>query len=300
MPGSFPEWLNINAGRAYPLAEDASRRDVSGNVKLPDSLIVDARISIVQDYLGGQFYVSKVGAFPDLVTIVVAFLPAVGDPRDIATITVRIADHVINTAYSFTGSGTDSSVLGMLVIGSLEQSLRDVPGFVDFGVGDTPLEPHVLFLCQPALQSVQLFNGDSLSFTSARILKLRQGENIRLTYVGSDTIRIDAILGENFTAPSDCENAQPLPPCIRTINGLPPTEEGDFSIDGTDCIEVETQTGSISLVDRCAKSCCGCDELSALVSALHGVEAQLESAKSGSQTVINQLSKMLADLVSNM
>lgn len=300
MPGIFPEWLNVNAGRAYPLAEDSSRQDISGSVKIPDSLIVDARISVVQDYLNGQFYIARAGGLPDSVVLVIAFLPADDDPRDIATITIKVSEHVTNTAYSFVGSGTDSSVLGMLVIGNLEEALRNIPGFVDFGPGDTPFEPHVLFVGQPALQSVQLFSGDSLTFTATKILKLRQGENVRLSYVGDDTIRIDAIMGENFTAPSDCANAQTLPPCIRTINGIGPDDVGNFNINGAECIDVDAEVGTISLLDRCAKSCCGCQELEALVSSLHDVESQLESARAGSQTVINQLSKMLADLVSNM
>lgn len=300
MPGIFPEWLNVNAGRAYPLGEDSSRKDTSGNVKLPDSLIVDARISVVEAYLTGQFYVSRVGAFPDSVVIVVSYLPEDDDAREIATITVKTADHVPNTAYSFSGNGDDSSVLGMLTVGNLEEALRQVPGFVEFGVADAPFEPHVLFVSLPALQSVQLYTGNNLVFTATRILKLREGENCRLSYVGDDTIRIDLIPGENFTAPGDCENAQPLPPCIRTINGQAPDEDGNFNIDGAECIEVDTVPGTVSLIDRCAKSCCGCTELEALVSSLQSVEAQLEAAKSGSQTVINQLSKMLADLVSNM
>lgn len=300
MPGIFPEFLNLNSGRAYPLAEDCSRLDSSGHTRLPDSLLVDGRISVVRDYLSGTFFISRVGAFPDSVVVVVSYLAETGTTREIATITVRTALHVPNSSYTFGGTDDDSSVLGMLTIGNLEETLRAVPGFIEFDPGATAFEPHVLFESLSALQSVQLYNGDQVAYTATKILKLRAGTNIRLTYVGDDTIRIDAILGQNFVAPSDCENAQPVPPCIRTINLQPPDDAGNFQIEGAECIDVEVTAGAISLIDRCAKSCCGCTELETLVTSLREVETQLETARSSSQTVINQLSRMLAELVSNL
>ena len=149
--GIFPEWLNANAGRAFPLSENASRLDVTGHVKLPDTLIVAAQISMVADYASGIFYVSKVGGFPDRVLLTVAFLDAAGASRDIATLTVFAAEHTANDTYAFTGAGSDSTLLGSLTIGDLSETQHTVAGLADFDAGSTPFEVSALFISTPEI-----------------------------------------------------------------------------------------------------------------------------------------------------
>lgn len=297
MPNAiFPEWLNVNAGRAFPLAENASRLDTTGNIKLPDSLMVAAQISMTADYVVGTFYVSRIGGFPDRVVVVLSFLNELGMSREIASITVPLATHIVNTTYAFTGVDSDSILLGSLTLGDLSETMAQVPGLVDFEASSTPFEVSALFVSTPALKAFELYNGSTLVQSFSNILKLRAGENIRMTRIDDLTIRIDAISGENLTTPDQCGNAQPVPPCIRTINGVAPDDDGNFNLDGGECLDVNVQIGTITLTDLCAKSCCGCSELEDIVAGLKAVEAQIATFQVNSVETIRTQAQMITNL----
>lgn len=300
MNGVFPEWLNTNSGRAFPLSENALRTDITGSIKLPDSLIVAAQISMTPDYVGGTFYVSQVGGFHDRVTIEVSYMDQSAESRKIAVITALAATHSENQTYTFTGTGSDAVLLGSLTIGSLVKTVDTVPGLVLFEPSSTPFEVAALMVSTPALKSIDLYNGDVLVQSYTNLLKLRAGENIRLTRIDEVTIRIDAISGENLVQPDACANAVPKPPCIRTINGVPPDSNGNFNLDGGECLSVVVAAGSIELTDNCATSCCGCEELQTLVAGLTSMEAQIQSLRENAVETIHQQVTMIATLAANV
>lgn len=301
MNAVFPEWLNANSGRAFPLSERGSRLDTTGSIKLPDSLIVAAQINMLPSYAGGTFYIKAVQVSISTILITVGYSTG-STQRDIATITIPVRGHVENSTFSFVGNGSDSSVLGSLTIGNLDAALNSIPGGSVFEPGSTMFEVSALFVSSPALEAIEVYSGTTLFKRFDNILKLRAGENIRISLVDDDpdVIRIDAISGENLTKPDDCENAIPIPPCIRTINNQPPDENGNFNIDGGRCISVETAPGVLTLKDLCSQSCCGCDELSELVSGLQSIEGQIAQLRSQIDSTVVQQSLMITNLVSNL
>lgn len=298
--GNSPEWLNQNSTRAYPLAENSSRIDLTGSVRIPDSLLVAAQINAGQEYAVGTFFISAILATPDVVTLKISYLGATGTSREISKVGVFVALHTDNTNYSFVGQGTDGSILGSLTIGNLFDTLNLLPGLVEFSADSTPFETNALFFSTPAFKELQLYNGNTFVESFNRILKLRQGSNIRLTYVGEDTIRIDAIAGENLVTPASCDNALPKPPCIRTINGIGPDVTGNFQIEGSTCIDVSPSGNGVIVTDLCSKSCCGCSELEVLVNSLQQLETQIESLRNQANSVNEQQSTMIANLVANL
>lgn len=301
MNAVFPDWLNANSGRAYPLSENGSRLDSTSTIKIPDSLIVAAQINMLPSYIGGTFFIRfiSVSSFAIIITIGYSIL---GADRDVAKITVSPGAHKENDTYAFVGSGQDSSILGSLTIGRLDDALSTVPGGVEFSSESSSFEVSALFVSSPAIEAVEVYSGNSLVKRFSSVLKLRAGENIRLTYVDPDQniIRIDAISGENLTEPSGCENATPLPPCIRTINGQVADENGNFNIDGGKCIDVTASKGNIKLEDLCSKSCCGCTELEELVAGLKGVEGQISQLKFQMDATVVRQNLMITNLVSNL
>jgi len=134
----------------------------------------------------------------------------------------------------------------------------------------------------------------------SKILKLKEGRNIRLTYEGDDTIRIDAIDGVNLIDPTICADALPVPGPIRTINGIPPDVNGNFVLDPSDCLTIDPGTAMLTLKDTCSKSCCGCNELEQLMTGLSSVESQIAALKSQIQSVEAQQSQLIANLVSSI
>jgi hypothetical protein len=107
---------------------------------------------------------------------------------------------------------------------------------------------------------------------------LQAGRNIQLAVVqvgGEDpVIRINAISGEGTVEDCVCEGDEALGDPIRTILGVGPTPEGDFTIVGTDCLQIETVENGIRLRDVCAQPCCGCEELERITQDLERLNAQ--------------------------
>lgn len=297
MNGIFPEWLNANAGRAYPLAESSTRLDVSGQIKIPDSLIVAAQINMLPAYTVGTFFIQTLSVSPSLVTISIGYQPQTGIPRRVSSVSVSVPLHVENTAYPFVGSGQDTSVLGSITVGLLTETLERVPGIQNFDFNSAPFEVSALMVSSPALEAVELYEGRALFGRFSRVLKLRAGENMRFSRVEGDanTIRIDASPGANLVDPGDCENAVPLPPPIRTINNIPPVD-GNFNIDGGKCIACDTSPGLLEIKDLCAQSCCGCSELQVLMTSLKLVDAQRDQLQNQIRIVVVQQTAMLANL----
>lgn len=300
----FPEWLNANSVRNYPIQENATRQDVSGRFTIPNDLLVATQVNFSRDYLGGTFYVGSLTVGDDTVSITISFQAAdlQLQPENIVTVAIKTSTHQPFTNYSFVGDGRHSSIVGSLSIGELDSTKSEGLGVFTFDPATTPFETNCLFISAPALKNVEIYSGTTLVYVANQILKLRAGRNIKLTYEGegTDTIRVDAISGENLIEPNECENARQLPPCIRTINGVAPNEDGEFFINGSDCIEVGELSGGIVIKDLCSTSCCGCDELQSLMDGLQAIRAQEAQLKELLRQTQTQQSDLIASLISNL
>lgn len=306
----FPEWLNANALRSYPIRENASRTDTSGNFTIPNDLIVAAQINCPRSYADGTFYISRIVVGISFVSIYVSYQPASGDPVDISYVKAETDPFSRFSYYSFVGQGDLSNVMGYITIGEVEESVRQGIGEFLFSSTSTPLEVNTYFVSVPAMESVEILTSSGQTLHKAtRILKLKAGENIRLTYDTTGdpdpygTIRIDAINGENLVKPSECGNVAPLlPPCIRMINGVSPDATGHFWIDESECIEIQENqvANSIKVIDKCSQSCCGCDQLQELTDALEGLKLQEETLRNLIISTQTQQSELLANIISNL
>jgi hypothetical protein len=294
---TFPEWLNSNSVRAYPLAENGSRLDITGTFKIPDSLIVAATINAQPEY-SGKFFVSEVISLPDRISIGISYNDGV-DSTIVANVVILAASHTEYKNYPFVGIDQHSSVIGSLSIGSLSDTINLATGAFSFTNDATSFEVNAIFFAVPAIKYIEVeCAGTVTRFNKA--LKLKEGQNIRLTYEGDDVIRIDAIEGLNLTDPAQCTDALPVPGPIRTINGIAPDSNGNFILDPSDCLTIEAGTSKLILKDTCSKSCCGCNELEQLVTGLSSVESQLASLKTQIQSVESQQSQLIANLVASI
>ncbi len=117
-----------------------------------------------------------------------------------------------------------------------------------------------------------MVNGSETSAAITGHIVLSAGSNIRLTPIlieGQDpTIRIDAIAGEGLTEICVCDDEVDVGPPIRTINAVLPTPNGDFTLLGHECLEIDEITNGLKLVDRCSVPCCGCNELAVITNDL--------------------------------
>lgn len=294
----FPEWLNANSVRAYPLSESATRIDELGNIKIPDSLIVSASITVHPDFASHVFFVSRINITSQSAQVTISCRNQSGVDQVVCTIT-GYSSSGVNQVFDITGSGNLSSITGNITLGDIEQSSSEAMGAFNFSAITAPFEPTVVYVSLPALNYVAAYNGSSLVGTFDDILALKAGENIRLTYVDNNTIRIDAIAGLN-NPDSSCTGKVPEPPCIKTINGISPDSSGNFVINGGECIDIQPGNSSIRVSDTCSKSCCGCNELELLMSSLSSLEIQYKSLRDQINTVQTQQSQMISNLVANL
>ncbi len=114
------------------------------------------------------------------------------------------------------------------------------------------------------MSSITLVNGHDTSPPITGDILFTAGANVRLVLGGNNTIRFDAIDGAGLTESCDCSGETPLPPPLRTINGIPGDAHGNFTFRGNDCLTISGIDNGLALADVCSAPCCGCPELDAL------------------------------------
>lgn len=263
------EWLNHNSQRAYPLAAGSTRRDQSGVFTLPDDFLVGLSLPV---HWGvsidpGKFYVSKIASYATGFSVTVGY--AGTENVDVATALIARNTHTINQYYNLGGIGDFVDSRGFLVIHSLEGIDKQPSGMFTFDPDTTKLEVDTIRPHIRGVMSVQVQNGSELSRLLTGRLRLGAGKNTRIrveTAVDEDPrIIIDAIEGEGLT--DSCVCAEESPP-IRTINGIPPDQNGNFQFLGNTCLDIQEGDHILEFKDVCSEPCCGCTELEAITQAL--------------------------------
>ena len=128
---SFPEWLNENSLRSYPLAENVSKQSQDGEVKIPNNLIVDANLNVSSGYSEGNFFVSRVELLPDRVGIELSYWDG-SEASLITAVTAIQGEHKRNQSYFFQGAGENQSIRGSIAVGKIEDVVAEIVVFVFF------------------------------------------------------------------------------------------------------------------------------------------------------------------------
>lgn len=270
------EFLNLNAHRRYPLAEDTSV-ELSGSTRnLPESLIVDFVFSVDQSMAANGAVLTNIVYAGSMLSLVWKNSAGVL----IGSVTIDMTAHTENKAYTVMGEGTYEGAAGKVTIGDPTQIAADMPQ------GAFTLQAHMeASTVIPALRGVNSLiaaeDGSDLEPLYGHV-RLLPGTNIRLTHLPEiNAIRIDAIDGEGLNEDCDCENDLERP-CIQTINGV---NASDVRIVGDDCLEITASGGKLTIENPCASPCCGCEELIALTQALKQLETNYHN--------LGQLANML-------
>lgn len=262
------QWLNHNSQRAYPLAEGASRRDESDSFTIPDSLILAMYLPVHAglDVEPAKFFVRSVAVFATGLNVSVGYDDGTVDPPIVATAVVPFSTHTEYKSYALPGSGDFDDTVGKIVIGPTADLASLPPGQYLFTPAAGRLDTDVVRPIIRGVSAVVLVNGTERSERLYGDLELVAGANMRITpqTVGdTQQIRFDAIEGEGLNDECVCEGDTDAP-CIKTINGIPPTPAGDFTMLGSNCIEIDGITNGLKYVDTCSDPCCGCAELEAV------------------------------------
>lgn len=275
------EWLNHNAQRRYPLADDAEARDETGAFRLPDNFIVGLDLPIHAGLNVGPagFYVQSVSAYAGGYGIVVAYQPAdLSDPITVATALIPRQGFVRNQVFALGGVGDYADTVGKIVIGRLDDVDEQPPGFWEFTLATARLDPDAVRPIIRGVASVTCVNGDQRSVPLYGDIELVAGNNMQIIPIvqtGQDSIiRFNAISGEGTIEECVCEGDAALSTPITRINGVAPTNGGSMTVVGNDCIQIEAIPNGIRIKDVCAQPCCGPEELARITQDLERFAGQ--------------------------
>lgn len=255
-------WYNQNSQRAYPLADQATKKDTTSSFTLPDDLIVDLilPVSYAANQSPASFHLMEVGVFGSGVTIKIGY-------NNVEVCKVSISStHVENSSYFMYGTGDFSDSIAKITIGSLDATM-EYGGVFQFDLEGGVLVPTCIRPDVRGVSSLKFQNGTDLSDPYYGDIELLAGSNIKLSDE-SGKIRIDAISGENLNTDCGCaEDAdRPLPDPIRTINGVvAPTVDGNIYVQSDRCITITNETNGLKLADVCSDPCCTSEELEKLL-----------------------------------
>jgi hypothetical protein len=259
------EWLDHNSERSYPLTVEATKKDSTESFELPDDFLVAMHLGISSgvNIDPSKFYISDLNVSSTGFGITISY-SATGGAVRVATANIARSAYSEGQTYRLTGLGDFIDSTGWMQLGRLDNIDKQPAGPFTFSVDDTRLEPDVVRPNIRTLTSLRVENGAELSGHLYGTITLSAGTNIRLTVVeteGQDPeIVIDAIDGEGLNDECVCVDDQESPP-IRTINRIPGTADGDFTILGNSCLVPKPITNGLRLEDVCSEPCCGCTEL---------------------------------------
>jgi hypothetical protein len=259
------EWLNMNSQRAYPLAEDATRLDESGTFLLPDDFLLELYLPVHAglDVRPDRFFVRSVAVYPTGCNVAIGY--DADELRVVASAVIARTSHREYDSYALPGSGDFDDTLGKVVIGRFDSIDAQPSGQFFFTFDGGKLDPDCIRPIIRGVSSITVVNGGERSPRLYGDFEFIAGTNTRISVVNVgivNQIRWDAIDGAGLTETCACEDA-PGPP-IRTIDNIPPDANGNFTIVGDECLQLEPIGNGLKLNDRCSQPCCGCVELEKL------------------------------------
>lgn len=284
------EFLNHNAQRSYPITAEATKQDTTGSFEIPDSFLVglDIPVPTAAQMQSGKFLIRQIGLFSSGIQVIVAYDTG-AEVVNVASALIPTSNFTRNSVFALGGIDPFDDVYGKIVIGRIDQILEQPAGLFTFDIDGARLEPQTIRPMIRGITSISI--SDAAGNASEKLygdIELVAGSNIQLSTVITSTetqVVISALNGEGTIEECICTGDATAIPCIKTINGIAPTADGNFSFLGDDCLTFTGTTNGLSLTDSCCTPCCGCSELEAITRDLE----RLSSQRNSLETFVNQL-----------
>jgi hypothetical protein len=200
----------------------------------------------------------------------------------VGAVTIESASFVRYGLYFFTCTGVLFDTVGKIVVGSLANVMK-LSGSYNFTLAAGRLSPTVVRPDVRGVTAIYLKNGTDMSGPIQGDIVLQAGRNFFSSFIQGDEtpanpsrITLNAIDGQGLNTPCECDEAANLP-CIKTIDGIGPDEEGRFTLLESECIKLNEIANGLQLVNECSKPCCGCEELDIVRETMERVTMQVNS-----------------------
>lgn len=278
------DFLHENSQRKYPLMDNVTAQRSDEAFTIPDDFILDMCLPVTSDSDGypAGYFISQVASYSSGYVLTISHTTSSG-VVDIGVVTVASATHTWGTTYVIFDVQTDSTLIdpsqaetGSMVIGDLDNINLQPAGVWEFTEAETRIQPRCIIPVVPGLQGFRVRSSGVLSELLRDVVVFEPGSNVRFRLdTDTNTIYLDAAGDEDFTAACVCEGSRSAGTAIRTINGIAPNANGDFTLQpGRDCLAITEVTNGILISDGCSAPCCGCTELDIINAALQTVRDQ--------------------------
>lgn len=261
------DFLNLNSLRNYPIKEGVSRMDTLGVFTIPNDFIVDLQLAASNDPTK-VFYISKLSNLEDVVAIELSD----GSNVLVGTFLIVVATHTKYKQYEITPTEEYEGANGVVTINSLTSLQSGPSGVYYFTQATAVLEMRTTVPALKGLTRLLFINASGETFALTGDVEIEARTNLRFKNGTGNRVILDA--GEGIGLNNQCAE---LAGCIRTINGIPPDEEGNFTFDFSDCAQltpIPANTGLL-LEDTCCKPCVGCNDIEELTERLMQAENSL-------------------------
>lgn len=247
------DFLSHNSQRLYPIREGCHPVDTSNTLTIPNSLILSLYLAVPYSLQNNPYnwHISKIHFHGNALSL------HISDGSSSVLAYIPVNNHSWGAPYRLTSN--HPGLTGHIVIGDINSLKAFPPGEYLFSSQNTLLEMDCIRLLPPLpgplivkdiLNVEHYFYGD---------IKLSGKTNVFIEPNNeTNTLTISARDATGFNVISD-----PATP-IKTINGIPPDENGNFQILGGACATVEAEINGIRIEDTCSVPCCGCEEFSQL------------------------------------
>lgn len=260
------DFLNTNTLRNYPIKEGKTRVSTNGVFTIPNDFIVDMQLAATYNP-EVKFYVSRISNFEDSISI------EISDNSNILVGSFLIvpSNHWQYKDYFLTPTDEYIGTNGIVTITNLKTIKAAPSGSFGFTLETTELEARVSVPAQKSVNRLVFINNNGNSFFTTGDVRIVARSNIRfkLDEEDSNTVIID--VGNGLGLNTECEGPTK---CIKTINGIPPDEDSNFTLDFSDCATltpIPANTGLL-LEDICCKPCMGCNDIEELTTRLMTTE----------------------------
>lgn len=291
------DWLNQNSQRNYPLADGATRVDTSGSYTVPSDFLLDFVFPVQNTAFvdPGKFHLHTIQAYAGGVSV------AFGYDGEVAAAVSIPRTHEYGQSYYVNGTADFADSTGVVAIGDVSALAA---GRFTFDLSGGALIPAVIRPSLRGVSAVRVIQGAEESGLYTGDIELAAGRNIQFFVSETESgyrLRIDALPDSQLGSGCECDTLAPKGEPIYTLNGVLPIANNIDLVAGNDCIEIIPHAGAgyIEIINRCAESCCGCDELDVIVTdmrqmanqvnTLSNFAARLESAIANLQQTANSI-----------
>lgn len=316
MSESVLGWCDENMRRVYPLDDSATCLSESG-AALPQSLLSDMQLLTpkLESTAGVEgFFISAVIRNETSIRIQISY-QIDSDTAVLCAQTGDISLSTINTA-SVTARTEQlvpvanaypwlTGIIGYVVIGTC----RDMTGLgtMTFKYAATRIIGVRVYECMAGLESVT-FTSDSGSHAMRSDFTIQAGDGIDFIVNGSTINVVRVPTAEEAASPMTSIEAtigaiyRAMGTPIRTINGMAPDSDMNFTISGADCVALDKVASGIVLSNPCAQPCCdeaSADDVNTSLSLLEEASKRLEAYYSALTDNINNMQARLSALIAS-